>query len=211
MTFVKLVSITPDAERLIAKLARVTSPNQDNPEYEGLIRYLLKHQHFSPFEMCHAVMEIKTSRSIAAQILRHRSFNFQEFSQRYREVTETPSIAVGRKQSEKNRQSSAAGLDEMAQDYWTGLQEHVYDRCYQAYEQALKIGVAREQARDLLPLAAPTRMYMAGTVRSWIHYINLRCQPDTQVEHRRIAEHCRDLLTKEMPVVARALGWSSKD
>ncbi len=207
MTSVKLVTITPDAEKLIAYLARVSSPHQDNPEYAKLIRYLIDHAHWSPFEMCHAVLEIETSRAISAQILRHRSFSFSEFSQRYAAVQDRPPLASGRRQAAKNRQSSAEQLDEMAQDYWLALQDRTYDQCWRAYESALNAGVAREQARMLLPLATPTRMYMAGTVRSWIHFVQLRTQEDTQLEHRVIAEQCRDILTEQLPAVAEALGW----
>jgi thymidylate synthase (FAD) len=204
---VSLVSITPDAERLIAYLARVSSSNQENPEYAKLLRYLIDHQHWSPFEMVHMVVEINTSRAIAAQILRHRSFSFQELSQRYTSDINEPEIVVGRRQAAKNRQSSAEPLDEMGQDYWTRLQEDVYAKCFAAYEAALAAGVAREQARNLLPLATPTRMYMAGSIRSWIHYCQLRCQQDTQQEHRVIAEQCRNILASHLPNVADALGW----
>jgi thymidylate synthase (FAD) len=205
---VKLVTITPDAEKLIVHCARVSNPaNQDNPEYARLVKYLLEHSHFSPFELAHAVLEINTSRAIAAQILRHRSFSFQEFSQRYQAVSERPQAVPGRKQAEKNRQSSAAGLDGVSADVWQECQEDVYNNCFAQYERALKFGVAREQARMLLPLATPTRMYMAGTVRSWIHYVQLRCQTDTQLEHRVIAEQCREILAAELPTVAEALGW----
>lgn len=204
---VSLVSVTPDAEKLIAYLARVSSSNQENPEYAKLLRYLIDHQHWSPFEMAHAVVEINTSRAIAAQILRHRSFSFQELSQRYTSDIDQAVPVPGRRQAIKNRQSSAEPLDEMAQDYWTGLQEQTYAQCYAAYESALKAGVAREQARMLLPLAAPTRLYMAGSIRSWVHYVQLRTQLDTQLEHRVIAEQCRNILAVELPTLAEALGW----
>lgn len=203
----KLISLTADAEKMLVYIARVSSDNQENPEYAGLVKYLIKHKHWSPFEMAHAVFEIHTSRSIAAQILRHKSFSFQEFSQRYQQVTERPPIVAGRKQAVKNRQSSTNDLNPYAQARWEELQQLVYDTCYAAYEEALSIEVAREQARDLLPLATPTRMYMAGSIRSFIHFCELRCQPDTQHEHRLIAEGIRSILTQQLPTVAKALDW----
>lgn len=205
---VKLISLTPDAESLIARLARVSNPaNQDNPDYVKLIRYLIDHQHWSPFEMAHAVVEIETSRAVAAQILRHGSFKFQEFSQRYAEVVERPQLVVGRKQATKNRQSSTDTLSDFDQDTWNEIQDTAYLVCYAAYRDAIELGVAREQARLLLPLAAPTRLYMAGSIRSWIHYCQLRCLPDTQLEHREIAEGCRAILAEQLPTIAEALGW----
>jgi thymidylate synthase (FAD) len=207
MNYAKLVTITPDAEKMVAYLARVSSSNQENPEHAGLLRYLIEHQHWSPMEMVHAVIEIRTTRAIAAQILRHRSFSFQEFSQRYAAVREEPVRVAGRLQATKNRQSSVDMLPGPAQTEWALLQDAVYDQALEAYSRALEIGVAREQARLLLPLATPTRMYMAGSLRSWIHYVQLRTQPDTQQEHREIAEQCRDVLASELPTFADVLGW----
>ncbi len=207
MTDVKLISITPDAEKLIAYLARVSSDHQDNPDYAKLVKYLLDHKHFSPFEMAHCIIEINTSRAIAAQILRHRSFSFQEFSQRYANVAEFSVPVVGRKQSVKNRQSSTDELGEGAQLAWLRLQQEVFTQAEDAYDTAIRIGVAREQARMLLPLTTPTKLYMAGTIRSWMHYVDLRTQPDTQLEHRIVAEWCRDILTQQLPTIAAALGW----
>lgn len=204
---VELISITPNCEQHIAYCARVSSSNQENPEYAKLLKYMLDHGHFSPFEMAHAVIEINTTRAIAAQILRHRSFSFQEFSQRYTAVTDMPATVPGRKQSEKNRQSSVDMLGTAEQTEWQSIQRDVFFTSYVQYERALKLGVSREQARLLLPLATPTRMYMAGSIRSWIHYCQLRCQPDTQQEHREIAEQCRGILARELPTVAEALAW----
>lgn len=208
MTAVKLISITPGAEALIAYCGRVSSAHQDNPEYEKLLRYLVAHAHWSPFQMAHAVLEIRTNRAISAQILRHASFAFQEFSQRYAAVAERPEITEGRKQSEKNRQSSSEPLSEDAQSAWEWQQRQVYDYCYEAYEKALDTGVAREQARLLLPLATPTTMYMAGSIRSWIHYLQIRCHEDTQLDHRLIADEARAILARELPTIAAALGWT---
>jgi thymidylate synthase (FAD) len=205
---VRLISITPDCEQHIAYCARVSSSNQENPEFAKLLKYMLDHGHFSPFEMGHMVVEIQTTRAIAAQILRHRSFSFQEFSQRYSsDLPDVPQPVPGRMQAAKNRQSSAENLPTPQQCEWGQLQRAVFDQSLAAYNQALAIGVAREQARMLLPLATPTRLYMAGSIRSWIHYCGLRCQQDTQQEHREIAEQCRDILAAELPIVAEALGW----
>lgn len=209
MSQVKLITITPGAERLICYLARVSSSNQDNPEYSKLIKYLIDHAHWSPFELVHAVIEINTTRAISAQILRHRSFSFSEFSQRYAQVQKEPVRAVGRKQAEKNRQSSAEPLDAPEEYEWQAIQDNLFDQSIVAYSRALEIGVAREQARMLLPLATPTRLYMGGTLRSWLHFCTLRCEADTQLEHRQLAEQCRSLLAVELPVVAEALGWTA--
>ncbi len=208
MSPVKLIAITPDAERTICYIARVTSANQTNEHYEGLIRYLLKHQHFSPFEHAYCTIEVETSRAVAAQLLRHRSFTFQEYSQRYRDVTQKPPIVKCRQQSEKNRQSSTVEMDQMSQESWEQLQHRAYDTSYQAYGQALAMGVAREQARMLLPLGTPTRLYMTGSVRSWLHLVELRTKPDTQQETREVVEGCKQILIQQLPVIASALGWS---
>jgi thymidylate synthase (FAD) len=207
---VSLVTTTPEAEKLLAYMARVSSSHQDNPEYSKLLRYLIEHQHWSPFEMVHMVVEIETSRAIAAQILRHRSFSFQEFSQRYAEVPNSgpPSLLVGRMQSEKNRQSSGRELPEKCQEHWLRLQETIFQVTREAYCSALDSGVAKEQARMLLPLATPTRLYMAGSVRSWIHYLHLRTQEDTQKEHRDIALAVQRIFIQQFPCTSEALGWS---
>jgi len=207
---IKLVTITPDAEKLIAYMARVSSSHQDNPEYEKLIRYLIDHAHWSPFEMCHAVIELNTSRAIAQQILRHRSFSFQEFSQRYSsDIPGDPEFSWGREQADKNRQSSVVEFDDDTQIEWEAIQRRAFNAANNAYQQALDLGVAREQARMLLPLATPTRLYMSGSIRSWIHYIQLRTQADTQLEHREVAEECQLILAKELPTIGKILGWSA--
>lgn len=207
-TNVELVSITPNAEPLLVKMARVSSSNPDNPDYVGLVRYLIKHQHWSPFQMVHMTVSIVTSRAIAAQLLRHASFAYQELSQRYTSDIDKPTLVEGRRQSDKNRQSSTDPLSELGQDRWLELQTGVYKACYNAYNTALAYGVAREQARLLLPLATPTHLYMCGSVRSWVHYLALRTKPDTQQEHREIAEAIKAIFIEQMPVTSQALGWA---
>lgn len=203
----RLISITPDVERTIIYIARVTSEHQDNPEGAKLIKYLIDHNHYSPFEHGHATFEIITSRAIAAQLLRHRSMVFQEFSLRYSSNIDLPTVVVGRKQSTKNRQSSTEELSEKAQEAWLATQERVYKVCYDAYDKAITLGVAKEQARLLLPLNTPTKLYMTGNVRSWIHYCELRCKEDTQLEHRRIAGGIKSILIEQLPVITKALEW----
>lgn len=204
---VQLVSLTLHAESLIARMARVSSSNPTNPQYSKLLGYLIEHKHWSPFEMAHMVLKITTSRAIAAQILRHRSFSFQELSQRYTSDIDAPTPVLGRRQSEKNRQSSTEPLSDPGQEHWRVLQEMTFSSCSEAYEWALKIGVSREQARMLLPLATPTTLYMAGSIRSWIHYIELRSLPDTQQEHREIALAAKGIFVRELPAISKALCW----
>lgn len=203
---VSLIHVTPDAENLIAFMARVSSTNQSNPSYERLIKYLIKHKHWSPFEMVNMCVEIKTTRSVAAQILRHRSFSFQELSQRYSKV----GVAVPqdlRRQDMSNRQNSIDDLDPFTvQEFQIRLQQH-YDQAYMLYEEMLTAGVAKECARDVLPLSTPTRMYMNGTLRSWLHYCDLRCGHGTQKEHKDIADQCKELIASSFPIVYRAM-WS---
>lgn len=201
---VKVVSITPDAEKQILYCARVSS-DQEN-ESVGLLRYLISHKHWSPFELAHAVVEIQTSRAIAAQILRHRSFSFQEYSQRYA-APQHATVYPGRRQAEKNRQSSIDDLDSDTQVWWIHAQKNVYQHALQTYHKAVERGIAKECARFVLPLATPTKLYMSGTIRSWIHYFELRCSEDTQQEHRDIAIAIREALAQELPTIARALGW----
>lgn len=205
---VKLISLTPDAESLILFCARVSS-NQENTA-PGLLKYLIRNNHWSPFEMAHAVFEIQTSRAIAAQILRHRSFAFQEFSQRYSEATEFE-IYLGRTQAEKNRQSSTDNLNEENQHWFQLAQESVHGNSRAYYEEALERGIAKEQARFLLPLSTRTKIYMAGSLRSWIHYFDVRCDSHTQEEHRVLALEMRTNLMRELPVIKEALGerWAS--
>lgn len=204
---IKLISITPNAEELIAYCARVSNPcNQDNPDNERLIRYLIRHRHWSPFEMAHAVIEINTTRSVAAQILRHRSFSFQEFSQRYSAVGVLPPAVPPalRRQDTKNRQNSIDDLDETAVGHFSIRAKNLFDQSRRLYKDMLDAGVAKECARDVLPLATPTRLYMAGSIRSWIHYCDLRAGNGTQLEHQQIALECVSLLSKAMPSVMNA-------
>jgi thymidylate synthase (FAD) len=205
---VSLVSVTPNAEQLIAYCARVSNPNaQDNPDNERLVRYLITHDHWSPFELAHLVLEINTTRSIAAQILRHRSFSFQEFSQRYAEVglMAFASPPAFRSQDLKNRQNSIDDLDdELVIDCQLKTQL-LFDQSRQLYEELLKVGVAKECAREVLPLATPTRLYMAGSVRSWLHYVDLRSGNGTQLEHQQIALQVKEILCQELPTITQAM------
>lgn len=203
----KLVWVTPDAERLIGKLARVSnSANEDNPNVERLIKYLIKHKHWSPFEMASMCVEIQTTRAIGAQILRHRSFSFQEFSQRYAEVTEIE-VPQLRRQDLNNRQNS---IDDFPEELSEELQDMITlhnDKSNSLYKKLLAYGVAKECARNVLPLSTKTRMYMSGTIRSWLHYIDLRASHGTQVEHSQIAKQIGEILDTELPTVSRAM-WS---
>ena len=208
---VKLVSVTPDAEKTMAYVARVSNPsNQDNENYAGLLRYCIKHNHWSVFEQSHMTLEIETNRGIAAQILRHRSFTFQEFSQRYADtnlLTEDIPVPELRRQDTKNRQNSTDDLgDYVKLILQTEIQEH-FIRANNLYKRLLEQGVAKECARFVLPLATPTRIYMTGSCRSWIHYINLRSAHGTQKEHMVIAEQCREVFKEQFPSVAEALEW----
>lgn len=208
MPDVSLVSVTPKAEELIAYCARVSNPqNQDNPDSERLIQYLITHQHWSPFEMAHVVMEINTTRSIAAQILRHRSFSFQEFSQRYADVNSIgrPVMPHLRRQDTKNRQNSIDDLDPTKTASYYRRIAQVFAEVEDLYREMVSSGVAKECAREILPLATPTRLYMAGSVRSWIHYINLRSANGTQLEHQEIALECRQILSKALPSLSKAV------
>ena len=206
---VKLIAVTPDAEKTIAYVARVSSPFQENPDYAKLIRYLIEHSHWSPLEHAHMTLEIATSRMISAQILRHRSFTFSEFSQRYAIPTD-PVIYDARRQAEKNRQSSVDDLDPGIKQWWRNTQGSLFWMAEETYRQALAKGIAKECARAILPMNTSTRLYMTGSVRSWIHYIKLRTQEDTQAEHREIAEACKAIFVEQLPTVAEALGWTSK-
>jgi len=209
---VKLIWITPDAEKLLGYIARVSNPqNQGNENVEGLLRYMVKHQHWSPFEMASAVFEINTTRDIARQILRHRSFSFQEFSQRYADVSllETPEFRECRLQDHENRQNSLTTNDQAKHYIWAQLQARVDEITQAAYKQALEMGVAKEQARAVLPEGlTPSRLYMSGTIRSWMHYCQLRTQPETQKEHRVIAQSISDELALQVPEVWSALEQS---
>ena len=207
------IQSTPDAEKTMAYIARVSNPNnQDNEKFAGLLKYCIKHQHWSVFEQSSMTLEIETTRAIAAQILRHRSFTFQEFSQRYAVSTELGDIPLPqlRRQDTKNRQNSTDDLDEFVTQKLQMQLQPLFDSASALYNQMLEEGVAKECARMVLPLATPTRIYMTGSCRSWIHYINLRSAHGTQKEHMQIAEACREVFNTEYPTVAEALGWIKK-
>ena len=206
MHSVELIHTTDKGEELIAYMARVSNPdNQNNTETSArLIRYLIKHNHWSPFEMVSMCVSIKTTRSIAAQILRHRSFSFQEFSQRYAPVTEEPVINNLRLQDYKNRQNSIDELNPFEKQHFEVLLKQHYDHGIALYEDMLRAGVAKECAREVLPLSTPTTMYMHGTLRSWIHYCNLRCGNGTQQEHKQIADQAKQLILDLYPNVYEA-------
>ena len=206
MHSVELIHSTQNGEELIAHMARVSNPsNQNNPSYSKLIRYLITHKHWSPFEMVNLCVKIKTTRSVAPQILRHRSFSFQEFSQRYAEVTEFPQIPDLRRQDLKNRQNC---IDEVPSDKKQHVQDRIHDIFTQSlslYNEMLEEGLAKECVRDILPLATPTTLYMNGTLRSWLHYCDLRTANGTQLEHKYIAEGCKSLLLQQFPQVYAAM------
>ena len=203
---VRLVSYTPQIEQTIAYLARVSNPaNQGNEEYEQLIRYLIRHEHWSPFEMASVTMEINCTRDIGRQILRHRSFTFQEFSQRYAESQDWE-VSECRLQDTKNRQNSLPCEDKELADQWQNMQEKILLLATDAYKIALENGIAKELARKLLPEGLTmSRMYMTGTLRSWIHYVMLRTKPDTQKEHRVIAQECKQKLEEICPTIMKSL------
>jgi thymidylate synthase (FAD) len=203
---VKFIHCTPDAEALIVRMARVSTPeNADNLETAPrLLRYLLKHEHFSPFEMASLCVCINTERDIAAQILRHRSFSFQEFSTRYSKTTPAE-IPAMRKQAETNRQSSTEELDPDVYSHFERLSASLIRNVYLTYEEMLTAGVARECARRILPLCTPTTLFMHGTLRSWLHFIQLRTKSDTQLEHRLIAEDCQAIFSSQFPIIAAAV------
>jgi len=207
---VKLISITPDAEKTMGYIARVSNPsNQDNEKYAGLLKYCIKHNHWSVFEQSSMTLEIETTRAIAAQILRHRSFTYQEFSQRYAASTALGDIDLPelRKQDLKNRQNSTDDLDPQMVEKFEKQMITLFSSSKALYEQMLSQGVAKECARMVLPLCTPTRIYMTGSCRSWIHYINLRSAHGTQKEHMEIAEACRKVFTEQFPAVSEALEW----
>ena len=202
MSKVTLIHSTHNGDELIAYMARVSNPtNQQNKDSSKLIKYLIKHKHWSPFEMVNMCVEINTTRSISAQILRHRSFSFQEFSQRYASVEELelPSPPELRLQDLKNRQNSIE-TDEIDTLNWQATIQLHYSKCYRLYKNLLKEGIAKECAREVLPMGAPTRLYMNGTLRSWIHYVDLRTANGTQKEHRDIAEACKQLIKTQFPL-----------
>jgi thymidylate synthase (FAD) len=204
----KLVWITPDAEALVGKIARVSNPNnEDNPEVDKLIRYLIKHRHWSPFEMVSMCVEIHTTRAIAAQVLRHRSFSFQEFSQRYAIPTDTFATVLPdlRRQDTKNRQNSIDDVEPQTKEYYDQRIDNHFREAVQLYESLLHSGVAKECARSVLPLNTVTRLYMSGTIRSWLHYVDLRGDNGTQKEHQTIARAVGEILADQVPTIARAM------
>ena len=208
---VSLISITPDAEKTMAYIARVSNPsNQGNDNFSGLLRYCIKHEHWSVFEQSFMTLEIETTRGLAAQILRHRSFTFQEFSQRYADSNLLGEIDLPelRRQDVKNRQNSINDLDPAITDKLQKQMITLFSSSLALYNQMLESGVAKECARFVLPLATPTRLYMTGSCRSWIHYINLRSAHGTQKEHMDIANACKGLFIEHYPVVSEALDWT---
>ena len=212
MNSVKLVTVTPEAEKTMGYVARVSNPNnQENPKVAGLLKYCIKHNHWSVFEQAHMTVEIETTRGLAAQILRHRSFTYQEFSQRYADSSllgNTIPLPALRRQDEKNRQNSIDDIDPlMQQDFEIKMQRHFVDGM-KLYKEMLDAGIAKECARFVLPLATPTRLYMTGSVRSWIHYIDLRSAHGTQKEHMDIANAVRDVFVEQFPICAEALEWN---
>ena len=208
---VKFVSITPDAEKMMAYIARVSNPsNQQNENYSGLLKYCIKHNHWSVFEQSSMTLEIETTRGLAAQILRHRSFTFQEFSQRYADTklldTQIP-VPDLRSQDTKNRQNSNDDIPQEKKEEYQALITRHFEDSMNLYNALLSEGVAKECARFVLPLATPTRLYMTGSCRSWIHYINLRSAHGTQREHMDVVEKARSIFTEQFPSVSEALGW----
>lgn len=200
----KLISITPNAQDLIMYCARVSNPANQSSADTKLLKYCIRHGHWSIFEMAHAVLEINTTRAISAQLLRHKSFSFQEFSQRYASVKERPAMGEQRLAGETNRQSSKElELENATLEQVFALESarKSVDASWDAYNQLVNAGFATETARSILPLCTNTRLYMAGSIRSWIHYIELRCSQDTQKEHREIAESCRSELHKQIPII----------
>ncbi len=207
---VTLVQATPKPEENMAYIARVSNPsNQDNENYSGLLKYCIKHNHWSVFEQAFMTLEIETTRAIAAQILRHRSFTFQEFSQRYAKSNELGKIQLPelRRQDLKNRQNSIDDLDPFTKQKLEAQMITLFSSAQSLYNQMIEYGVAKECARMVLPMCTPTRIYMTGSCRSWIHYINLRSAHGTQKEHMDIAEECRKIFTEQFPTVSEALEW----
>ena len=207
---INLISVTPDAEKHMAYVARVSNPkNQDNDKFAGLLKYCIQHGHWSVFEQAFMTIEINTTRGIAAQILRHRSFTYQEFSQRYADSNLLGDIELPelRRQDDKNRQNSIDDLDPEMVDKFNRQMNTLFSSAFGLYNQMLQAGVAKECARFVLPLATPTRIYMTGSCRSWIHYINLRSAHGTQKEHMDIANGCKDIFAEQFPAVSEALEW----
>ena len=212
MNSVKLVTVTPEAEKTMGYVARVSNPNnQENPKVAGLLKYCINHQHWSVFEQAHMTLEIETTRAIAAQILRHRSFTFQEFSQRYADSsmlsTHVPMFDL-RRQDDKNRQNSIDDVDPFLRQELEIAIEKYFNEGMDIYRHMLDMGIAKECARMVLPLATPTRIYMTGSCRSWIHYIDLRSAHGTQKEHMDIANDAERVFCEQFPICAEALEWN---
>ncbi len=207
-----LLSVTPDAEKHIAYCARVSNPkNQDNDSFEGLLKYCIKHKHWSIFEQAFMTLELSTTRAIAAQVLRHRSFTYQEFSQRYADSSllgKTIPLPELRRQDTKNRQNSTDDLDPFENQKMQIQMQTLFDSSMALYEQMLDRGVAKECARNVLPMCIPTKMYMSGSIRSWVHYIDLRSANGTQKEHMDLANSCKEIFVEQFPTISQALDWS---
>ena len=213
MNSVKLVTVTPEAEKTMGYVARVSNPNnQENPKVAGLLKYCIKHNHWSVFEQAHMTLEISTTRAIAAQILRHRSFTYQEFSQRYADSSmladQIPLFDL-RSQDTKNRQNSIDDVDPFTKQELEIVIKRHFESSMDIYQQMLRLGIAKECARMVLPLAVPTKIYMTGSVRSWIHYIDLRSANGTQKEHMDIANACKCIFVCQFPAVSEAMGWET--
>ena len=210
MNSVKIISSTPDSEKTMAFIARVSNPsNQKNENFSKLLKYCIKNQHWSVFEQAYMTLEITTNRGIAAQILRHRSFTFQEFSQRYADSTQLGDIPIPelRKQDLQNRQNSTNDMDlELINKFQEKIANHFSDS-KELYQEMLEVGIAKECARFVLPIATPTKLYMTGSCRSWIHYISLRTANGTQKEHKIIADNCKEIFCNQFPIVSEALDW----
>ena len=209
---VKLVSVTPDAEKTMGYVARVSNPNnQENPKVSGLLKYCVNHQHWSVFEQAFMTLEIETTRGLAAQILRHRSFTYQEFSQRYADsslLAEEIPLPELRRQDTKNRQNSIDDIDPYTrQEFQIKMRNH-FAEGMKLYKEMLSANIAKECSRFVLPLATPTRIYMSGSCRSWIHYIQLRSANGTQKEHMDIAEECKKIFVEQFPTVSESLEWA---
>lgn len=215
MTKVCLVSVTPDAEKTIGYIARVSNPaNQENPKVAGLLKYCIKHGHWSVFEQATMTLEITTTRGLAAQILRHRSFCFQEFSQRYADSSllgENIPLPDLRLQDHKNRQNSIDAIDPFLKQKYEILMQHHFKASMELYQEMLDAGIAKECARNVLPLCVPTKMYMSGSVRSWLHYITLRSANGTQKEHMDLANACKDIFMEQFPTVSVAMEWKEQE
>ena len=210
MSNVELVTATPNAEKTMAYIARVSNPkNQENQNFSKLIKYCINNEHWSVFEQAYMTLQIETNRGIAAQILRHRSFTFQEFSQRYADSTQLGNIPVPqlRRQDEKNRQNSTSDLPNDISNVFQAKIKSQFEQSIKLYEDMIEAGIAKECARFVLPIATPTRIYMTGSCRSWIHYIKLRSGHGTQKEHMNIANACKTIFCKKFPIVAEALDW----